>query len=267
MDNRYEKKLLPPWLEKFSLEGKTAIVTGAGSGLGKAVATGFAQSGAYVALLDVNGESVAALESELRAQGMPCRAIQANVTDEQQVRDVVSSVVEERGQLDVMANIAGLSRRMPLETFDEKAFDTVINVNLKGTFLFVKHAGAQMLTQKTGGSIINFGSLGSVVAIPESAAYCASKGGVAMLTKTAAVEWASRGVRVNAVLPGTFHTPLLQYCIDNDPNYGVEILKRFPIGRFGDPDELVGACVYLASDASAYTTGLLFSVDGGCTAF
>jgi NAD(P)-dependent dehydrogenase (short-subunit alcohol dehydrogenase family) len=129
-----------------------------------------------------------------------------------------------------------------------------------------KVAGREMLKQGKG-SIINFGSLGSVVAIPNSAAYCSSKGGVAMLTKTAAVEWAKRGVRVNAVIPGTFETPLLLQCIEENPEYGDNMLKRFPIGRFGKPEEIVGACIFLASDASSYVTGHLLYVDGGCIAY
>ena len=261
------KKELPVWLEKFSLENKVALITGAGSGLGKAVSMGMARSGATVVLLDMNYESVKELSEELNAEGCKTVPYQANVTSAEDAKNAVAFTAEKFGSIDILANIAGITRRMPLETFDEEAFKAVIDVNLMGTFYFMKYAGAKMMEQEKGGSIINFGSLGSVVAIPESAAYCASKGGVAMLTKTAAVEWASRKVRVNALVPGTFTTPLLQYCIDNNPSYGDEILKRFPIGRFGDPEELVGACIYLASDASTYTTGLLFAVDGGCTAF
>ncbi len=262
-----ERAELPSWIKKFSLEGKVALITGAGSGLGRQVATGMAMSGATMVLLDANKESVEELRDEFAAAGLEAEAMYADVTDRNQAKEAVEYTVNKYGHIDIMANIAGITRRMPLEVFDEDAFDKVIDVNLKGTFYFTKYAGAKMLEQENGGSIINFGSLGTAVAIPESAAYCASKGGVGMLTKTAAVEWASRKVRVNCILPGTFTTPLLQYCIDKDPSYGDEILKRFPIKRFGDPEELVGACVYLASDASTYTTGLFFSVDGGCTAF
>jgi NAD(P)-dependent dehydrogenase (short-subunit alcohol dehydrogenase family) len=258
---------LPKWLKKFSLEGKVAIITGAGSGLGKGVSKGMALSGASVVLVDINYDSVAAQAGELISEGLVAEPLKADVTKKEEVRSTVEYVSEKYGHIDILANLAGITRRMPLEIFNEDDFDSVINVNLKGTFLFTKYAGAQMLKQDNGGSIINFGSLGSLVAIPESAAYCASKGGVAMLTKTAAVEWASRKVRVNAIIPGTFNTPLLQYCIDENPQYGEAMLQRFPIGRFGDPEEIVGACIYLASDASSYTTGALLVVDGGCVAF
>ena len=155
---------------------------------------------------------------------------------------------------------------MPLEEFEEEAWDLVLAVNLKGTFLCTKYIAQEMLG-KGKGTIVNFGSLGSIVAIPNSAAYCASKGGVAMFTKTAAVEWAKRGVRVNAVIPGTFNTPLLKQCVDENPAYGAEMLRRFPIDRFADTEEIAGACIFLSSDASSYVVGHLLAVDGGCIAY
>ena len=262
-----KKEELYPWIKKFSLEGKVALLIGAGSGLCREVAKGFAMSGAECVLMDMNLASVQELSDELNAVGLKAEPYEGNVTVSEQVKGVVDYIVEKYKHLDIMINAAGITRRAPLEELDEKAFDEVINVNLRGTFLAMKYAGGQMLKQENGGSIINFGSLGSKVAIPNSSAYCASKGGVAMITKTAAVEWASRKVRVNAVAPGTYTTPLLQYCIDHDPEYADTLLKRFPIGRFGDPEELVGAIVYLASDASSFTTGVVLSVDGGCVAF
>lgn len=261
------KTPLPKWLKKFSLEDKVAIITGAGSGLGKEVSKGMALSGASVVLVDIDYDSVVTQAREFTSEGLAAEPLRADVTIKEEVCSTVEYVSEKYGRIDIMANLAGITRRMPLEKFNEDDFDAVINVNLKGTFLFTKYTGAQMLKQENGGSIINFGSLGSLVAIPESAAYCASKGGVALLTKTAAVEWASRKVRVNAIIPGTFFTPLLQYCIDENPEYGEAMLQRFPIGRFGEPEEIVGACIYLASDASSYTTGALLIVDGGCLAF
>ncbi len=261
-----EKFLAYPALKQFSLEGKSAIITGSGSGLGMAVAKGFAMAGANLALVDSNLESVKKLAEEIANSGYRAIPIKADVTSSEQVRAAVDTVVKEFKGVDILVNCAGIARRMPLEEFDEEAWDLVINVNLKGTFLFTKYAALEML-KKGKGSIVNFGSLGSVVAIPSSAAYCSSKGGVAMMTKTAACEWAKRGVRVNAVLPGTFETPLLQQCIDQDPTYGEEMLKRFPIGRFAKPEEIVGTCIFLSSDASSYVVGHLLAVDGGCTAY
>ena len=261
-----QKTELPPWLKKFSLEGKIAIITGAGSGLGREVAAGMAMSGAAVILADKNGQAAARVQQELSDAGLKAAFMEIDVTQKDDVQRLVKWSMDTYGKIDVLANIAGISKRMPTEDFDEDTFDKIIDVNLKGSFLMLKYVGREMLKQGFG-SIINFGSLASVVAIPESVAYCCSKGAVAQLTRTAGVEWASRGVRVNAIVPGTFTTPLLQQCIKDQPDYGEVMLKRFPIGRFGDPEEIVGACVYLASDASTYTTGMLLAVDGGCTAF
>ena len=266
MELSSQKKNLPPWLEKFSLEGKIAIITGAGSGLGSEVAKGMAMSGAFVVLADQNEQAVTALATELIDAGLRCSARRVDVTDANGVRELMSWAAAEYGKIDILANIAGIAKRMPTEDFSEDAFDKIVDVNLKGSFLCLKYAGRIMLAQGFG-SIINFGSIASVVGNPESMAYSCSKGGVAQMTRTAGVEWASRGVRVNAIVPGTFFTPLLQQCIDQEPGYGERMLARYPIGRFGQPEEIVGACVYLASDASSYATGMLLAVDGGCTAF
>jgi len=255
-----------PSLKQFSLEGKSAIITGSGSGLGMAVSKGFAMAGANLVLVDSNLEAVQELAEELADFGYRALAVKADVTNAEEARAAVEIAAKEFGGVDVLVNCAGITRRMPLEEFDENAWDIVLGVNLKGTFLFTKYAAVEML-KKGNGSIVNFGSLGSVVAIPLSAAYCSSKGGVAMFTKTAACEWAKRGIRVNAVLPGTFETPLLKQCIDENPAYGEDMLKRFPIGRFAKPEEIVGACIFLSSDASTYVTGHLLAVDGGCTAY
>jgi gluconate 5-dehydrogenase len=266
MELTNERFFAYPALKQFSLEGKSAVITGSGSGLGMAVAKGYAMAGAYVSLIDSNFEAVKKVSDELLSAGFNALPIKADVTDGIQVKKAVEKVMAEVKSIDTLVNCAGITRRMPLEEFDEDAWDLVLNVNLKGTFLFTKYAAVEML-KKGKGSIVNFGSLGSVVAIPLSAAYCSSKGGVAMFTKTAACEWAKRGIRVNAVLPGTFETPLLKQCIDENPAYGEDMLKRFPIGRFAKPEEIVGACIFLSSDASTYVTGHLLAVDGGCTAY
>jgi gluconate 5-dehydrogenase len=266
MELTNERFLAYPALKQFSLEGKSAIITGSGSGLGMAVAKGYAMAGANVSLVDSNFEAVKKISDELTGAGFKTLPVKADVTDGTQVKNAVEMVMSEFKAVDTLVNCAGITRRMSLEEFDEDAWDLVLGVNLKGTFLFTKYAAAEML-KKGKGSVVNFGSLGSVVAIPLSAAYCSSKGGVAMFTKTAACEWAKRGIRVNAVLPGTFETPLLKQCIDENPAYGEEMLRRFPIGRFAKPEEIVGACIFLSSDASSYVTGHLLAVDGGCTAY
>ncbi len=256
----------PIGLKQFSLKGKTAVITGAGSGLGLEVAKGMAMSGADVSLIDVNMQKIQELVDGINSKGLKAIAIKANVTKQEEVQEAVNKTLSEFNKIDILVNCAGITRRMPLEEFEETDWELVLDVNLKGSFLTNKYVGKKMLENKCG-SIINFGSLGSIVAIPNSAAYCASKGGVAMLTKTAAVEWAKRGVRVNAIIPGTFETALLKQCIEQNPAYEKEMLQRFPIGRFGKPEEIVGACIFLASDASSYVAGHLLYVDGGCIAF
>ena len=246
--------------KKYSLKDKVTVITGGASGLGKATVDGFLEAGAKVVIWDINCN----LTTENKKNNKVCLNI--NITDKQSVISGVKETLKIYKRIDVLVNCAGITKRMPSENFDEKVWDNIINVNLKGTFLCCKYIGKEMLKLKSG-SIINFGSLGSFVAIPKSLAYCSSKGGVAQLTKTLAVEWAQRGVRVNGIAPGTFETPLLKQCIKDDPDYAEKMLSRFPIGRFGKPEEIIGSCIFLASDASSYITGHILVVDGGCTAY
>ena len=252
--------------QMFSLQGKSAVITGAGSGLGREAAKGMAMCGAKVALVDINPDAAHGLADELSAAGAEVVVIEADIVRQADVETVAARTEDAFGSIDVLINSAGITRRHPLEDFSEEDWELVLDVNLKGTFLLNKIIGRHML-EAGHGSIVNFGSIGSLVAIPNSAAYCASKGGVAQLTKTVAVEWAARGVRVNAVIPGTFETALLRQCIAQNPAYEQEMLNRFPIGRFARPQEIVGACIFLASDASSYVTGHLLYVDGGCIAY
>jgi NAD(P)-dependent dehydrogenase (short-subunit alcohol dehydrogenase family) len=270
MELKSEKILVFPALKLFSLEGRTAIITGAGSGLGMEIAKGFAMSGADVALVDRNFEPLKELADELANAGFRALAVKADVTSSVDVKSATDLIAKEFGGIDILINCAGIrTRPMPIEEFDEKEWDKIIDVNLKGVFLFTKYAAREML-KKGKGSIVNFGSMGSIVAIPTSVAYCSSKGGVAMITKTAACEWAKKGIRVNALLPGVFETPLMKQGVEQgktDPKFLENWMARFPIGRFGKPEEIVGACIFLASDASSYVTGHLLSIDGGCTAY
>jgi NAD(P)-dependent dehydrogenase (short-subunit alcohol dehydrogenase family) len=249
-------------LERFDLHGKTALVTGGGSGLGRAISIGLAQSGAVVVLVDKNLETAEETLAEIERQGGSGLAVQADVTKSDEVRSALASAVAAFHKVDILVNCAGLTRRMPAEDFVESDWDLVIDVNLKGTFLCCRDVGKHML-ENGGGSIINITSLGAHVAIVNSAAYCASKGGVAQLTKTLGVEWAARGVRVNAISPGVFETPLLRQCIEGDAAYGDRMLAKIPRGTFGKPEELVAPVVFLASDASSCVMAHILVVDGG----
>jgi 2-deoxy-D-gluconate 3-dehydrogenase len=246
----------------FDLRGRVALITGSGSGLGKAIAKGMADVGAKVALIDINVDMVNAVLKEIMSDGGEGIALSADVTKSEEVKSAVESVVNNYGKIDILINCAGVTRRMPAEEFNETDWDFVINVNLKGTFLFCREAGKYML-ENGEGSIINITSLAAHVAITNSAAYCASKGGVAQLTKTLGVEWATRGVRVNAISPGVFETPLLMKCIEKEKDYGYLMLSKIPMGKFGKPEELVGTVIFLASKASSYVTAHILAVDGG----
>lgn len=251
-----------PALKIFSLEGKTAFITGASSGLGREIAIGLAMAGASVAL---NGRTHAPLESladELRRNGYHAIAVSADVSQGDQVQAAIRTTVEHFGRLDILVNSAGSTWRSPIVSFDEAQFDRVISLNLKGTFLCMKYAGIEML-KTGGGSIINLGSGAGQNGMANSIAYCASKGGVSMLTKAAAIEWVQQGIRVNALMPGTFRTPLLEECILQQPDYAEVIMKKHPIGRFGELEEIVGISIYLASDNSKFMTGDLIFIDGG----
>jgi len=260
LDITTQKETLPPALKLFDLTGKVAIVTGASSGLGKEMAKGLAMAGATVILVARREEPLKETVKEF--EGLDVCYFCADVSKSDDVKAMVAFATEKFGHIDVLVNDAGTTFRCSLEDFPEEEFDRVMNVNLKSAFLCTKYVGRVMLKQGNG-SIINIGSGAGAVAIPSSAAYCASKGGMVQLTKAAAIDWCKRGVRSNIIMPGTFYTPLLQACIDKEPDYADRWLDRHPIGRFGYPEEIVGITVYLASDNSKFMTGNVIFLDGG----
>ncbi len=238
------------------MTGKTALITGAGSGIGAATARLFAAEGA-------KAESVAA---EARAAGAEAYGAAHDVRDEAQWQAIVAEVVARFGGLDALVNNAGIGngRRALLET-DLAAFREVQAVNLDGVFLGVRYGGEQMAKQKRG-SIVNISSIYGLVGAPSSASYCASKGGVRLLTKAAAYEWAHLGIRVNSVHPGFIDTPLVRPHIENNDAARDWIVAGHPIGRLGRAEEIAEACLFLCSDASSFSTGSELVVDGGWTA-
>jgi meso-butanediol dehydrogenase / (S,S)-butanediol dehydrogenase / diacetyl reductase len=239
--------------DRFS--GKRALVTGAGSGIGEAVARGLHAEGADVLLADVRAESVEAVAAELGERATP---VTLDVRDEQSVRRVA-------GDLDVLANVAGIGSTT---TAPETALDTwedVFAVNARGTFLCCKHAIPAMVA-RGGGSIVNMGSVAGLVGLRNRAAYCASKGAVIALTRALAIDHVADGVRVNAVCPGTVDSPWVRRLVD-DVGESLDALRsRQPMGRLGAPDEIAAAVLYLASDDAAFVTGTAFVIDGGLTA-
>ena len=251
---------LPNVLKMFDLSGKVAIVTGGSSGLGKEMAAALALAGASVMLAARREGPLKETKESLVGCDVDYCCVDVSVAED--VKRLVARTLERFGRIDVLINDCGTTYRCPAEDFPDEEFDRIIAVNLRSAFLCSKYAGREMIKQGSG-SIINIGSGAGGHAIPSSAAYCTSKGGMVMLTKAMALDWAKKGVRVNIVMPGTFRTPLLQACIDKDPTYGDKWLKMHPIGRFGEPKEIGGIAIYLASDASTYMTGNVIYLDGG----
>jgi NAD(P)-dependent dehydrogenase (short-subunit alcohol dehydrogenase family) len=249
----------------FSLAGRVAVVTGAASGLGRAIAAGFAGAGAFVVAVDLPGAGLDDAVEEIG--GRAVRAVTADVTS----RDDVEAVVDEAlravsgGRIDVLVNSAGIGARGAAAEYESSLWERVLAVNLTGTFNCCQAVGRHML-EAGGGSIVNIASIGGLVGYAGSVGYQASKGGVVQLTKTLAVEWAERGVRVNAIAPCTFETPVVARQRAAEPDLYPGMLARIPIGRFGEPDEIVGPALFLATDAASMVTGHILTVDGGYTA-
>lgn len=240
------------------LAGKVAVVTGAGSGMGTAMVRQFCAQGAKVIAADVSGKQDA-LPAEL---GGACLSIHADVSKSADVRAMLDLAVERFGRLDVLCNNAGIQGQIaPTADHDEDAFDEVIAVNLRGVFLGMKHAIPLML-KTGGGSIVNTSSMASLVAFIGMPGYSAAKGGVSMLTKLTAAEYASQGIRVNAILPGAIDTGMTK-ALPKDYLEGA--VAATLMGRIGTPDEIAHLAVFLASDESSFITGTLIPVDGGYT--
>lgn len=251
--------------EAFDLTGRTAFVTGGTQGLGLAIARALAEAGAKVAITSRDERKAAeAAEALSRDTGGEVVGIAVEVTDEGSVTRAVEQAVGRFGSLDILVNNAGINIRKPILEYDEQTWDLVQATNLKAPFLCAKAAAPHMIKRQYG-RIINMASMLGQVALPERSAYCSSKGGLIQLTKVMALEWAEHNITANAVCPGPFATDMNKVVIDN-PEANRYFLDRLKVGRWGQPTELAGLIVYLASESSGFMTGSALTIDGGWTA-
>jgi len=252
------------------LDGKVALVTGGGSGIGRASAELFAAEGAAVAIVDVVEDAAADAVGKIAADGGTAVALVADVTDADAIAAAVERAVEQLGRLDVVYNNAGIGSTGSVADGAEDDWDRCLAINAKGTFLTSRAAVAH-LEASGGGSIVNQGSVAALVGVANFAAYCAAKGAVVALTRSMAVDLAPRGIRVNVICPGTVFTPLMEPMLtargDGNMAKGLAMTEaKYPIGRLGTPEDIARVALFLASDDAAFVTGSTFAADGGMTA-
>lgn len=249
----------------FQLDGKNAIVTGAGQGLGKGVAIALAEAGANVVAVDLNKKTASEVSEEIKSLGRKSLAVEADISEREDVERTMREMMKSLGTIDILVNNAGIKRSVPSEKMGDRDWSEVISVNLTGTFLCCQLAAREMI-KKRKGKIINIASMSAQIVNKGTAqaSYYSSKAGVVMLTRALAAEWAQYNINVNAISPGYCRTPLTQKFISDDKKYR-ERMAMVPLGRVGEPYEIGSAAVFLASGASDFITGHNLMVDGGYT--
>jgi NAD(P)-dependent dehydrogenase (short-subunit alcohol dehydrogenase family) len=248
------------------LAEKVAIITGGGSGFGEATARLFAREGSAVMLADINAAAAQAVAESITAHGGRAAWCETNVAVGESVQAMVKATLERLGQVDILFNNAGIEGFGSVVDADEAIWERIFAVHVRGAFLCSKYAIPPMIERNAGGSIINVSSVAGVIGLQNMAAYSAAKGAIISLTRSMAADFAKQGIRVNCIAPGTTMTPLGKRLIENDtPEKLAQRLSRYPLGRFGEPEEIARSVLYLASDDSSYTTGTCLVMDGGLT--
>ncbi|UKS25466.1 3-oxoacyl-ACP reductase FabG [Paenibacillus sp. HWE-109] len=252
-------------LELFKLDGRVALITGGTRGLGFVMAQALAEAGASVIVTSREREKAEAAAGAIaQSTGQRTLGLAVDVTVAEQVEAMVASAVEAFGRIDILINNAGVNVRKPIEDYDEASWDLVQNTNLKAPFLCARAVAKKMKSQRYG-RVINMSSMLGSIALPERGAYCSSKGGLIQLTKVLALEWAPFNITVNALCPGPIATEL-NTVVMNNPEANRFFVDNIALGRWGRPEEIIGAVIYMASDASSFMTGASMVVDGGWTA-
>lgn len=248
------------------ISGKVAIITGAASGIGKATAILFAQEGAKVVVADVVDKLGEETVKMIKESGGKAVFVHADVSKAEDVKNMVKTAVDTYGRLDIIFNNAGIEgTTADTANYPENVFDKVIAINLKGVWLGIKYAVPELL-KSGGGSIINTSSVAGLIGFAGLSAYNATKGGIIQLTKTAALEYAKQNIRVNCIAPGVIETPMVDRALKGQPEAKAAFIQIEPVGRFGKPEEVAKAALFLASDDSSFVTGTVLTVDGGLTA-
>lgn len=253
------------YLPSFQLINKIALVTGAGRGIGRALAIGLAEAGADVALFARTASDIEEVAHEIRALGRKAYPFTVDVTNREQIEEAVQRIIEQTGRLDILVNNAGMNIRSQALAVTDEEWDTIMQTNLKSAFLCSQIVGRHM-QQKEYGRIINIASVAGQVALRTGVVYAATKAAMIQMTKVLALEWGKYGINVNSIGPWYFKTPLTEKILAN-PDYLAEIIARTPLGRVGELEELVGPTVFFASDAANYVTGQTLFVDGGMTIY
>jgi NAD(P)-dependent dehydrogenase (short-subunit alcohol dehydrogenase family) len=251
--------------ELFSLEGSVAIVTGAAGGIGRWLAAGLGAAGASVLVTDVEDPGLNELETSLRSAGIDASALVADLADEEAPDEIVRIAVQRFGAVHVVVNNAAVNKRMTILEMDGETWDRIVRINLRAPYFLAQRAAQEMIAQGAGGAIISISSLNVAYALEHVAVYGATKAGISQFTRHMALEWAEHGIRVNAIAPGFMDTPLAEPIWAN-PETSRWIHNRVPMERPGQPSELIGACLLLASEAGSFLTGQTLIVDGGAQA-